>query len=78
MQLEDFKNKGFELIIQEDKEDEFEKAEVRKGCNSFLVLDPGPGKVTEEEIAVKQQDESLTEERENFKMSSLRQHCGHD
>lgn len=53
------------------------KAEVQKGCNSFLVLDSGPGKMTEE-IAIKQQDESLTEERENYKMSSLSQHCGHD
>lgn len=52
---------------------------MQKGCNSLLVQEPGLGKMTEEEeIAVKQQDESLTEERENFKMSSMRQYCGHD
>lgn len=42
------------------------KAEVQKGCSSLLVQEPGFGEMTEGEIAVKQHNESLTEETENF------------
>lgn len=47
------------------------KAEVQKDYNSLFVQEPGLGKMIEGEIAVKQQDESLTEDREKFQNVQL-------